>query len=490
MSRSRAPWLYRVVAERNAQAEPIGVVLVLGIVVVSTTAVVVLGASALSDVQSRSALDRAENGMTLLDSRASTVALGDAESQTVDLPTSSGRYEVDPTAGRIRIEHKNYDDAGSNETILPWTNLGAVVYHNGDQTIAYQGGGVWRSYGDGESRMVSPPEFHYRHATLTLPIVSVEGSGSGRTDVQVSEGDRGVPVYPNVSAGYPNGDAYDNPVSNGTVVITVESQYAHAWGDYFSTRTAGNVSYPAPNTVSVEVISIGTLGAFQMPQETKSITVRGMDSGHSLNDFSFTLRPQDTESSSFSNLDWSLYAQKGQQLFEMHIEASTSSCGAPVALAIYYSDDGGDTHQGWYDSDAFTTTCGEINGKPADGDEIWVDVDLVPANNSNSMNYQKVENDMVEFKSGPKNLDPNARFDQHLPADPDVHYDPGDNEDLALITRHYFAMMGPNFDPTVADANSAGVGEAASHGYIDYDGSGKVVTYLHVTRNNVTATVE
>ncbi|WP_435069583.1 DUF7289 family protein [Haloplanus sp. C73] len=490
MSRSRAPWLYRFVSDRSAQAEPVGVILVLGLVIVSTTAVLMFGSAAIGDIQSQSEIDRAENGMTLLDSRLSTVALGDSESQRVELPTTSGGYTVDPDAGTIRIVHRNYNGANDTELVSN-TSLGAIVYRQGDQSIAYQAGGVWKASGSGSAQMVSPPEFHYREGTLTFPLVRVQGSGSatGQAAVTARSSGQGNQLYPSNKT-YPDDTEYTNPVENGTVEVIIESEYATGWGSYFEERTDGNVSYPAPNTVAVELVSIGTLGTFQMPPETQGLTVRGMDSGHSLEDFSFTIRPQDTESSSFSNLDWSLYAEQGQQQFEIHVGGNgANSCGEDVALAIYYSDDGGDTHHGWYSDTYLQTECGEVNGKPADGDEIWVDVDLTPSSGTAPMDFQKVKNDMTHFNSGSKTLASDARFEEHSP-DPNVTYSGGDTEDLALITRHYFAQMGPGFDLVVADGNNAGIGESGSSGYIYYDGSGKVVTYLHVTEHNVTARVD
>jgi hypothetical protein len=493
MSRPRVPRLYRFVRDRSGQAEPLGVILVLGLVIVSTTAVVAFGSEAIGDVQSRSELDRAENGMTLLDSRLSTVALGDSESQRVDLPTTNGGYSVDQDAGTIRIVHRNYD--GANDATLANTSLGAIVYRNNGESIAYQGGGVWRMYEDGSSKMVSPPEFHYRKGTLTFPLVRINGSGggAGQATIAARSPGQGVPIYPADGTDYPDGSDYTNPVENGTVEVIIQSEYAEAWGAYFETRTDGNVSYPGSNTVAVELISIGALGNFQMPPEGQGITIRGMDSGHALDDFSFTIRPQDSEESSFSNLDWSLYAKQGQRELEIHVGANgQTDCGENVNLRIYYSDDGGATHHGWYSNSYLETTCGEVNGKPADGDEIWVDVDLTPENGT-VMNYESVSNDIVHYQSGSTSLASDAKFDDHSPptVDPDIVYDTttNDEEELTLLTRHYFAKLGPGFDLIVEGGNAAQIGESSSSGYIYYGGSGKVVTYLHITEHNVTARV-
>jgi hypothetical protein len=488
MSRSRAPWLYRFVRNRRAQAEPLGAILVLSLVVVSTALIVTFGATAIGDVQSQSDLNRAENTMTLLDSRLSTVALSGSKSQRVEMPGSRGEYTVDEDAGTIRLVHRNYTGT-DDHTIMSNTSLGAITYRNGDASVAYQGGGVWRKYEDGSTKMVSPPEFHYREGSLTFPLIRIRGDSStgGATTVVASSSDDGTMVYPRDET-YPSGKAYDNPVENGTVEAIIHSEYAKAWGEYFSTRTDGEVRYPSEDVVAVELISIGVLGDFQMPPEGQGISIAGMESGHSLEDFSFTIRPQDTEESSFSNLDWSMYAEKGQQQFEIHVGGSSHDCDEYVELSLYYSDDGGETHHGWFTDDYLKTECGEVNGNPADGDEIWVDVDLTPPNGTASLNYEKVKNKNVHFSSGSKTLATDATFDEH-PDDPGVTYAENDDEDLTLLTRHYFALMGPGFDLVVDDQNSAGIGESASSGYIYYGGNGEVVTYLHVTKHNVTATV-
>ena len=59
----------------RAQSELIGVVLLFGLVVAGTAAVVALGGVAIDDAKSQSAFDRTEQVMTLFDSRAATVAL-------------------------------------------------------------------------------------------------------------------------------------------------------------------------------------------------------------------------------------------------------------------------------------------------------------------------------------------------------------------------------------------------------------------------------
>ncbi|MFB6212124.1 MAG: archaellin/type IV pilin N-terminal domain-containing protein, partial [Halobacteriales archaeon] len=185
----------------RAQSGTIGVVLLLAITVISTGAIVTFGSEALIDTRQASQLQRTEHAMTLFDSRAAMVALGDSDVQTVSLgQESGGAYHIREDTGWIRVQHLNYTESASdpkNETIYN-RSLGSIEYVNEDTVIAYQGGGVWRKTDNG-SRMVSVPEFHYRAATLTLPVVRVTGSGStaGRTQAVVTSTRQAHHVFPN-----------------------------------------------------------------------------------------------------------------------------------------------------------------------------------------------------------------------------------------------------------------------------------------------------
>jgi hypothetical protein len=115
--------------------------------------------------------------------------------------------------------------------------MGAVVYENDGREIAYQGGGVWARQGD-FSRMLSPPEFHYRAETLTFPIINVTGSGAASGDIRgtVRSDTEAQQWYPDDSE-----DDFDNPLTNGTVYVEVESEYCQGWQSFFESRTQGGI---------------------------------------------------------------------------------------------------------------------------------------------------------------------------------------------------------------------------------------------------------
>ncbi|MGM0590783.1 MAG: DUF7289 family protein, partial [Halobacteriota archaeon] len=327
-SSPRVPWCYRFVRDNTGQTATVGVALLLVITVAGTGAIIALGTTTLGDTQASADIKRAEHTMTLLDSRGAITALGDTDAQRIDLGSSGGgTYDVRPDSGWIRITHANYSaNESGNETIYN-ASLGAVTYTNGDATLAYEGGGVWRSEDNGTS-MVSPPEFHYRDSTLTLPIISVNGSGasSGQVSAHVKPVRRATQIYPNLTAGPTPGnetgapydgsdERYLNPVENGSVVITVHSDHYRGWATYFRTRTEGIVSVDHDaQTVSVELQTLGMVGNFRMPDEGNSVRVRGMAGNHSLNNYSLTL----VADPHFQNLHWSMYHDSSDHQFEVH----------------------------------------------------------------------------------------------------------------------------------------------------------------------------
>lgn len=229
----------------RAQSEVIGAVLLLGLTITAVGITVGIGSTALDDVQSSADVQRIEGTMTQLDSKASLVAHGGSTSQRVRLdPGRSSDVRVDGESGVMRVEVEAENETGGVETVTENVTLGAIVYERDGDRVAYQGGGVWRSNGDG-SWMVSPPEFHYRGDTLTLPLVTIDGVDGRLGDAAVVTGTSQHPegLFPSENV--------SNPLLGGNVTITVESEYAEAWGRFFETRTRANVTQVSPTEVRV-----------------------------------------------------------------------------------------------------------------------------------------------------------------------------------------------------------------------------------------------
>ena len=234
--------------DSRAQGDVISVVLLLVITISGATTVVAFGGDAIGGIQQSATTGAAEQSMTQFDSKASLVAHGDSDSQRVRLAGGTdATRRIDADAGWMNISVYNAS-TGAFEYEITNTTLGAVVYRDGDTAVAYQGGGVWRRTGNGSS-MVSPPEFHYRGTTLTLPLVAV--GGDERLDGEVIVRRSGDP-----SAVYPDeGSGRANPLDEGVVVITVGSEYYDAWGRFFEQRTSGDVTvYDGNRTARTELV--------------------------------------------------------------------------------------------------------------------------------------------------------------------------------------------------------------------------------------------
>ncbi|WP_435179146.1 DUF7289 family protein [Halorussus sp. AFM4] len=499
----------------RGQTETLGVVLLLAITLAGTGLILGYGGTTLEDTRSSAEVRQAELAMTVFDSRAAKVALGDSDVQTVDFGGTTGTVHAEPGEGRITIRHINYDGSGDDEIIYQNT-LGSLVYESGDTRLVYQGGGVWRRDANGGVSMVSPPEFHYLGSTLTLPLVRVTGSGGGATGSKVrvtSSGDL-EHVFPDADERYDDGvdddgdgDAnddepsdkpYENPSEHGRVEVVVESEYYEGWAAYFRERTNANVVVDdAAEKVTVELISTGNTGRFEMPGEDSSVGVRGI-AGHGMTDFEVSLRPDDTDSANFANLKWSMYVDRGTTEFELHLRQSGGSgCDAVVSATVYYSPDDGATEHGWYDADAFETECGDFDG---DGDdEIRLVAGFVDDDDGDGsvhdaestdpeLEYVDLSNSqLMSFKPDGSVPDP-VSLDGHAGS---VSWEPkdyqqgsGDRETLDRVVNHYGSEMG-GFDLTVDDKNSNTVNEGASYGSIEYGGGGKYITYLHVTENDI-----
>lgn len=480
----------------RSQSETLGVVLLLGMTLMSVGALAVFGNAAIDDVRHSVDVQSSEHALSQLDSRVSLVALSEANRQSIDMGRArQGTYSVRPDEGRIVITHVNYTANESQE--LYNNTMGEVRYETDGSVLAYQGGGVWRSEAGAGSTMVSTPEFHYRGLTLTFPVIRVTGDGSvsGSARVNVHTDDRPVKIYPNATDTYPGGDRpFKNPVQNGTVRITIQSEYYDAWGSYFEDRTDGEVTtYASNETVVLDLVSLGAHGEFGMPMDGQALELRAIEDGHPLSNFTVTIAPDQPDSESFSGLSWSLWAQSGNKEFEVHLGIDGKGDeGDDVSATVYYYN--GTSEQGWHDEDAYEVRVDDFDG---DGDnESRIVANLT---SDAQMTYQNVGQDKLSKFQGNNDFADSVTFDEHE-VDTGETFTSGNRTSIGYAVNHYVGLMGPNVDLVTKDTegggggtnqNSAGnVNEDASVGYLEIESTGQYVTYLHLSENNVTVIVE
>ncbi|MFB6085138.1 MAG: hypothetical protein ABEJ94_12930 [Halorientalis sp.] len=507
-------------ADTRAQAGPVGYILVFALVMAGMAILVLVGAGGLSSMRSQAELQRAEQSMTLFDSRAAMVALGDSNGQSLSFGQGSGRFRVESGTGWMRITHNNYSEDGNDEREIIYNkSLGALIYENGDRTIAYQGGGVWSQSAAGEARMISPPEFHYRGATLTLPIIRTLGGGNakGSIDVTIRPREQAKLIFPNTTApsdgspeiGAPyNGSErdYTNPIRNGTVNVTVHSDYYEAWAQYFRERTTGEVTvWDSNRTVRLQLKSIGGApGAFTIPEEGESVSAEGIADGHPLDEFELELVYTDGNNDHFS-----LYAEKNNREYELHVVPTgnhyQNSCptvpSSDVYVGLYYyPGDGSGEYEFWEtrispSNSAISWSCSSGDPKLSIdmlSDSVSMDYDqsapgISCGNGGNKWRFG--ENIKCDYTHG------DAKLDQHEASvswEPTGTYSPGDSatgRTLGEIVDHYTSLMGPDIALTsqMGPGNSRAIDQDASSGTLTYRtaAGAEYITYLHVTENEI-----
>jgi hypothetical protein len=220
-----------VISERG-QSATLGVVLLLGMTVVTAGLIVATGGTAIEAV-------REEVDAT----RANTA--GDSFGAAVTGATTSGGARAFGTggvpletydAGELRVE--------ANGEELVSESLGTAVLGAEGSRVVVQGGAVI-DVSDGRGVMRDPPDVSVvpipdGGLSLSVGLVDIDGETGGSERVVIRRNDTTV-LYPD------GGEKRTNPVATDRFEITVESEFYRAWGSYFE-RSFGpaNVSYDHP----------------------------------------------------------------------------------------------------------------------------------------------------------------------------------------------------------------------------------------------------
>jgi len=450
----------------------LGLVLLFAIVIAGVVVVVTVGVTALDATRGELDTGRAEKALTQFDSRSAMVALGGTSHQGVDLAAAGGAgYGVDPEAGWMNVTAHN-ETADEHKTLVNAT-LGAVVYGSGDESIAYQGGGVWQRTESGV-RMLSPPEFHFRDQTLTLPIITVDGDRSLGGNARVTRAKRSAVRYPNATAD----SNFTNPLDDGYVNVTVNSGYYEAWGQYFEQRTDGDVFYDHENETALIQLVVPFEEDFTNVVATTNdggITVNGID-------------PQPSPSETGVN-----YPLADTRIEDAVEECETDSTACDDTTAFSSITDGGTYYRD--SSFAGTVDVDTSNGNVTlvvDGDfdpssvaisgdnftEVLVRGDVVGDNAQHTKDADAFR--VIVHSDGEFDMNGNTEFDGFL-------YAPGSTCDMngnafivgGAVCETMDINGNPNdftYDPAVEDINL----------FLDEDSV--KVTYLHVTENPINVT--
>ena len=234
----------------DAVSEVVAVISILGILTIGIAVISLTGAPILQNAHELAMFQNVEQSFTALDSRVSKMTLGESPVQFTQIKAEKGTFNVSNNSW-MNITLK--DD---NETIMTSINvsLGALEFSYNLRTVAYENGGVWAKYSDGSQTMISPPEFHYASATLTLPLIRLRGNftsgGGGFVTLSASANEAPTVYFPSSTANR------TNPLTQGSVWITVRSDYCDAWLRYWEEQASVSVQQDdcaTNNTVTLEL---------------------------------------------------------------------------------------------------------------------------------------------------------------------------------------------------------------------------------------------
>ncbi|MFB6282502.1 MAG: hypothetical protein ABEK59_01015 [Halobacteria archaeon] len=218
----------------TAQTATVGVVLILAITLTSMGVIISFSGPTMKKLTDDATNRDVQNHLSRLDTKASRVSSGTPTREQMRMNLHGGKLNVTKGAGNMKILH---DPAGQPEYTIYNNSMGKVRYSNGDDVLAYQGGGVWRKY-DNHSTVISEPDLEYRKRTLSFPLIFVDNNrsfGGEYADIEVEHTDS-QQVHANLSKGF------TNPLKNGSVEFSIESEYYQGWKDYFASSTPASVT--------------------------------------------------------------------------------------------------------------------------------------------------------------------------------------------------------------------------------------------------------
>jgi type II secretory pathway pseudopilin PulG len=167
-------------ADERAVSNTIAVVLLFGIAIIGALLVVTLGGSAADEVRQQNDMEVAQQSMQDLSNRLAALKTGGDRTASFAFP--------DGMQGDTEVLHTttiNLTAYGENACTTGDVDIATLAYENSDgELVGYEAGGVWRSYPDGGSTMVSPPEINYRNGRLQLSMSDIEGQMSSRVEAQ------------------------------------------------------------------------------------------------------------------------------------------------------------------------------------------------------------------------------------------------------------------------------------------------------------------
>lgn len=456
----------------KAVSSVIGILLMFALTVISISTMMVYSVPVIDELKDNSKSQNIEQSFTVLDSRISKVALGESPLQTTSFSLMGGEVSVgkdsNSDSSNIKIAIHNITTDSTTEEFN--CTLGTLEYTLDERKIAYEGGGVWSKYRDnGGSVMVSPPEFHYNGETLTIPIMTINGSsstsGKGKVNIAVTSDNKPFVLYPNTSIS----TSRTNPVTSDKVYIYIESEYYDAWANYAESMVYTNAEKDDANkTAIIELDVVPHMGITTL---TKQIRIGAVNASNAqpIDDFALNLEAAANQGLNPSNYE--IKATSGTKTLIYSLAKKGGSDQLEIDVTYKDTSLGTDYIEYWEGVDVF-----QVNGKK----------------NEQECTVNFLDSSFVmEYAPYKEVADPDFSWDS--PGDttelPDVVIEDGNTSfSLNDLTQHYLKLITKD-GPVVFNIDSPGKSDPVDYDTssvtLNYDVTTGGISYLHVTQNEL-----
>jgi hypothetical protein len=508
----RVGTLENMMKNERAVSSVIGISIILTITLLSIGLMLLYTAPLLSNTQDMAKAQKVEQAFTVFDSRTSKSSLGESPLQVTsvslmgenvavhgndDAYNESGIqiiflslnstwynsfYQQSGTWGAWKNYENEADFAGFN------ASMGKVRYYSGDRVIAYEGGGVWSRYPSGGTVMISPPEFHYNGETLTLPIMKVIGDDSigGKANVNFNVRSSNTPVvlYPNTSMN----TNFTNPLNCNKILIYINSEFYDGWAEYAETLTSTTAILDHNNkTAIIEMDTRPEMGTFYLTDPSFKIAALNHTNTTPFSDFSFYFYV-DGSADFFKSSGMTLTATSGTKTLvygfgkknfgpNKHVILAPSQPDA--AYAIEYKDSSVGINEIWTSHPNSYFTVYSFH----QGNTKWANCTVDLLSDSYLMKYDSTSQARSWGPVDSTSTTPNLYI---------VKDNANSTQSLNNITQHYMRLLAQDgtIDCTWEQKPNEKIVVDDSTYTLNYDGGGAILTYLHITSNELEVILE
>jgi hypothetical protein len=432
----------RIIDSEDGVSDTIGFISIFALSMASVASILALGLPEILVSHELLKMQSVEQAFTLLDSRISLTALGESPAQVVELDTFDGSIAIldDPTVSALEIILRQN---GVDYTIYNST-FGTLRYELKGDEVAYEGGGVWRKYGE---VMISPPEFHYNGETLTFPIIKLNGSTAiaGGTATLRATPQAIAVFFQNTTANL----RFQNPVYSSTTIVKVKSKYYKAWAKYMQERTEFQ------GVVTHDNLSEAVAYLNSRPNQSMNFSIPldivGLNTSNSTPVSSFTFEFQNVT----SNFELELIGSNSQgKNLTITMQKKSGEGKEGIAVSISYRELSNEI-ESW---EAVKWIA--IQNEAADINLLNTSINLSYTSNDNSWSWVSEE----------------APYNKS--------YSKGEQITLPLAIQHYFRLLGPTFTFNYGSKHQ-GFNETSGKVYLQYDTMPPVITFLHIVEHQV-----